>query len=238
MKTIDQEKLALSDGQKGNPTHVAVHDKVYDLTESEKWKDGVHMARHKAGRDLTRDMKAAPHGMEVFKNFPVLCRYTQTYMDQSEGDVKIPRPLNIVFEKFPFLKRHPHPLTVHFPIAFIFAAFTFMLLFFITKKADLEIVAFYLMVSATLTTPAAIITGFQSWWLFYGCKTKGNLLIKMIAGPMIWILTAALTFWRFSSLDILSAGGLPTIIYAVVMIVLVGLVALAGSIGGQLTFPE
>ena len=38
---------------------------LYDATASELWKDGVHMARHRAGADLTDAMADAPHGPEV-----------------------------------------------------------------------------------------------------------------------------------------------------------------------------
>lgn len=54
-------------GQK--PTYIAVEEDVYDLSESLAWKEGRHMGQHFAGRDLTNDFTAAPHGREVLDKF-------------------------------------------------------------------------------------------------------------------------------------------------------------------------
>ncbi len=54
-------------GQK--PTYIAVEEDVYDLSESPTWKEGRHMGQHFAGRDLTDDLTAAPHGPEVLDKF-------------------------------------------------------------------------------------------------------------------------------------------------------------------------
>jgi predicted heme/steroid binding protein len=52
-----------------NPTYVAVEGNVYDLSQSPIWKEGRHMGQHFAGRDLTDDLTAAPHGREVLERF-------------------------------------------------------------------------------------------------------------------------------------------------------------------------
>jgi predicted heme/steroid binding protein len=54
-------------GQK--PTYIAVGGDVYDLSGSPTWKEGRHMGQHFAGRDLTDDLSAAPHGPEVLEKF-------------------------------------------------------------------------------------------------------------------------------------------------------------------------
>jgi predicted heme/steroid binding protein len=54
-------------GQK--PTYVAVEGEVYDLSRGSMWKDGRHMGQHFAGRDLTNDLTAAPHGRDVLEKF-------------------------------------------------------------------------------------------------------------------------------------------------------------------------
>jgi predicted heme/steroid binding protein len=54
-------------GQK--PTYIAVEEDVYDLSQSPAWKEGRHMGQHFAGRDLTNDLTAAPHGREVLEKF-------------------------------------------------------------------------------------------------------------------------------------------------------------------------
>ena len=52
-------------GKDGKPTYVAVQDKVYDLSQSRLWYGGDHKRRHRAGKDLTEELKRAPHGKKV-----------------------------------------------------------------------------------------------------------------------------------------------------------------------------
>ncbi len=55
------------DGLEGRPAYIAYQGKVYDVTESLKWKDGKHFGKHAAGGDLTEALKGAPHGPEVLE---------------------------------------------------------------------------------------------------------------------------------------------------------------------------
>ena len=41
--------------------------KIYDVTESFLWMEGDHQGQHVAGKDLTDDMKLAPHGEEMLE---------------------------------------------------------------------------------------------------------------------------------------------------------------------------
>ena len=60
------------DATGGKPTYVAVGGDVYDLSPSSSWQDGRHMGQHFAGRDLTDDLSAAPHGPEVLEKFNIV----------------------------------------------------------------------------------------------------------------------------------------------------------------------
>lgn len=60
------------DGQEGRPAHVFYAGRAYDVSQSKLWKNGVHMARHHAGVDLTEAIEAAPHGPEVLQRVPDL----------------------------------------------------------------------------------------------------------------------------------------------------------------------
>lgn len=51
------------------PTCIAVGGDVYDLSDSPTWQEGRHMGQHFAGRDLTDDLKGAPHDSEVLEKF-------------------------------------------------------------------------------------------------------------------------------------------------------------------------
>jgi predicted heme/steroid binding protein len=69
MKEMTLEELAKFDGKKTRITYIAYQGKVYDITESPMFEDGVHFDLHSAGGDLTEEMDAAPHGDEVIERF-------------------------------------------------------------------------------------------------------------------------------------------------------------------------
>ncbi|UCC61891.1 MAG: hypothetical protein JSV36_13995, partial [Anaerolineae bacterium] len=62
---ITPETLPSFDGQEGAKAVVAVSGKLYDVTDSRMWPDGVHLRQHRAGQDLTDALEGAPHGAEV-----------------------------------------------------------------------------------------------------------------------------------------------------------------------------
>ncbi len=68
----DQGSLEYYDGKEGRKAYVRYNGKVYDVTESRLWKNGVHMMRHHAGSDLTDALKQAPHGEDVLSRFPAV----------------------------------------------------------------------------------------------------------------------------------------------------------------------
>lgn len=70
MMEFDEKALAEYDGSGGRPTYVAHEGKVYDVTRSRLWKDGIHQKRHGAGADLTEDLENAPHKPDVLLRFP------------------------------------------------------------------------------------------------------------------------------------------------------------------------
>jgi predicted heme/steroid binding protein len=66
------KELAKFDGKDGRKAYVAVSGTIYDLTSSERWKNGDHEGAHQAGTDLTEAIKSAPHVRSVIENFPVV----------------------------------------------------------------------------------------------------------------------------------------------------------------------
>ena len=70
IKEYTLEELAAYNGKNGK-TYLAYQGKVYDVSESNVWKNGIHKG-HNAGKDLTEEMKEAPHGPEVLKNYSVV----------------------------------------------------------------------------------------------------------------------------------------------------------------------
>ncbi len=71
MKEYTLEELADNNGKNGK-IYVAYQGQVYDVSDSYLWEDGNHQGLHDAGKDLTEDMDEAPHGPEIFKDYPVV----------------------------------------------------------------------------------------------------------------------------------------------------------------------
>ncbi|MFP4487200.1 MAG: cytochrome b5 domain-containing protein, partial [Campylobacterales bacterium] len=134
---MTEEELKKYDGKEGRKAYVAFKGKVYDVTSSSFWKKGEHEGLHVAGRDLSAQIAGAPHGDEVFKNFKVVGSLdkgsdikNQEEMNQSSS-VELKKKLQEWYVKY-----HPHPATVHFPIALHFFAGALDLLFLSTKNSS------------------------------------------------------------------------------------------------------
>lgn len=62
------EELSEFNGQDGNRAYVAVDGVIYDVTDSEPWKNGKHNG-FTAGKDLTREInEESPHGISKLAN--------------------------------------------------------------------------------------------------------------------------------------------------------------------------
>ena len=72
VKTFTKKVLTQYNGKSGNPSYVTYKGKVYDVSGSFLWKDGVHQVFHSAGVDLTDVLEQAPHGSDVLEKFPVV----------------------------------------------------------------------------------------------------------------------------------------------------------------------
>jgi len=65
LKKFTLEDLKQYDGREGRPAYVAYKGNVFDVTESFLWIEGDHQGQHVAGKDLTDELKFAPHGEET-----------------------------------------------------------------------------------------------------------------------------------------------------------------------------
>jgi predicted heme/steroid binding protein len=103
-REITLEELSAFDGTQGKPAYIAYKDWVIDVSHSVRWKGGVHMARHHAGRDLTDEFKNAPHELEVLKRYPQIGVLRKETTVASETP-RIPKTLARALDRFPILKR-------------------------------------------------------------------------------------------------------------------------------------
>ncbi len=73
LRTLCEDELRKRDGT-GGTSWIAFEGKVYDVSASHQWRRGIHQVVHRAGRDLTRDLKAAPHDAGPLERFSVVGR--------------------------------------------------------------------------------------------------------------------------------------------------------------------
>ncbi len=72
LREFTELELRRNNGDGDTPVLVAYAGKVYDLSGSFLWRDGIHQALHWAGMDLTDELPDAPHGAEMLAKFPVV----------------------------------------------------------------------------------------------------------------------------------------------------------------------
>ena len=232
MKEFDLKALEQFNGEEEQPVYVAYKGKVFDVSDSKLWKGGLHMKRHHAGKDLTTDIKGAPHGPEFLE------RFTQVgTLKQEAEEREIPAVLSWLLARAPMLRRHPHPMTVHFPIVFMFSTTIFNILYLITGAKSFELTALHCLGAGILFIPVAIITGFYTWWLNYMAKPTRAVSIKRFVSIFMFVVAVVAFVWRLVAPDILDSWGLSSVIYLVLVLSFLPLVTVIGWFGAQLTFP-
>ena len=233
MKEFTLKMLAENNGENDKPIYIAHKGKVYDVSESRLWKGGVHMKRHKAGNDLSTDIQAAPHETDVLE------RYPQIGVLENKQETLMPMPefLSRLLTRFPMLRRHPHPMTVHFPIVFMFSATVFTILFLMTGTNSFETTAFHCLGAGVLFSVVAIATGWYTWWLNYQAKPlKAVTTKKMVSIIMLATATSAFII-RAAVPDILYPFRGISLIYLIPVLSLFPFVTVIGWFGASLTFP-
>ncbi|HPD61472.1 MAG TPA: cytochrome b5 domain-containing protein [Thermodesulfobacteriota bacterium] len=233
MKEIDLQTLSECTGKEGRPVLVAYEGKVYDLSPSELWNTGIHMNRHYAGKDLTSDIHAAPHTPDVLQRFSqvgVLKKAPST-------EPKIPEALSKILSQFPMLRRHPHPMVVYFPIAFMFSAPLFTLLYLLTWIESLELTGVYCLAGGFLFTPLAMLTGWFTWRLNYSGKAMKAVTIKIWLSFVLLLVQVTVLCWRVLNPAILRSLHGESIAYLFLLVSVIPVVTIIGWYGATLTFP-
>jgi predicted heme/steroid binding protein/uncharacterized membrane protein len=229
---MKKEKITLTEierynGQNGGPVYIGYKGKVYDVTNSKLWSNGIHMHKHIAGCDLSSELEFAPHSEKVLESFPVI------------GELDTPEALKI--NSLDFYRRlyhlfHPHPVLVHYPIAGIIFAVLFIIFYMITGNNAFETGHFYLIILSFTGGSAATIFGIVSWWINYDFSLTHIFKSKLIYSCIFIIGELALIILRLYRPHILIEFNLLGIIYLCGLFALTGVVLFLAYLGGKLTF--
>lgn len=230
MKEFKPEELSGFSGRDGAPAYVSYEGKVYDVSGSKLWKSGTHMMKHNAGRVLDGQMAAAPHGPEVLERVP------RVGILKAPAELEKPEKAEAVFlsrllDRHPFLKRHPHPIVVHFPIAFILGAFVLEAVFALTGFASFRTSSVHCLGLGFLSLPFAIGTGYLTWIVNYLTRPMRPVNIKIRLSWPLFILGMIVLVWQ------MNAGSDRGSLYLLSLFILSALVSVIGYYGGQLTIP-
>jgi predicted heme/steroid binding protein/uncharacterized membrane protein len=222
MRNFTQRELKEFDGRNGRAAYIAFQGKIYDVSNSKLWKNGIHTGRHAAGEELTQVMLNAPHGEEVLTKFPVVGQLSQQTFEE-----RIVRRI----ENF-----HFHPILVHFSIAYSIGCSLFSSLYFFTGEGSFETASFYLLILAFLSAPPAGLSGLFSWQVTYEGWMSKTYIRKIV---YTIILTAVVTLcfaWRVNDPNILVSKTYLSYLYLAMMVSLTPIVIILGYFGGKITF--
>ncbi|MGD8366109.1 MAG: cytochrome b5 domain-containing protein [Desulfobacterales bacterium] len=237
MKSFSEEELAECNGKDGKPAYIAHKGKVYDVTASKMWKGGRHMNRHSAGGDLSADISAAPHDPDVLERYPQVGELKEADEEKASIQKALPEWAIWLLESNPFFRRHPHPMTVHFPIVFMLANPVFNLLFLATGNRAFETTAFHSLGGGVLFTVVAMVTGFITWWYNYMGRMMKPVAIK-IPLSILTLCTGVVMFaWRLNAPEVMTALEGINLLYLILSLSLIPQISIIGWYGATMTFP-
>ena len=237
MKTFTEEELAEYNGKDGKPIYIAHKGKVYDVSESRMWKNGRHMNRHNAGADLSSDIPAAPHDTDVLERYPQVGELKEAEKEAAPVERPLPGWVVLLLESNPFFRRHPHPMTVHFPLVFMLSNPVFNLLFLATGYRAFETTAFHCLGGGVLFTVVAMATGFVTWWYNYMGKMMKPVAIKIPLSILVLVIGLVMFAWRLNAPEVMTAMEGANTLYLLLSLSLFPLISIVGWYGATMTFP-
>ena len=222
-KRLTPSELKKYDGTNGTPIYVAYEDAIYDVTESQLWKEGKHMGIHQAGNDLTKGIENAPHDREMLLRFPVV----GTLIPEEDPQTSLAQRVASL---------HPHSVVVHFPIALSTVVPLFSILYILTGVTQFEAASYYLLLLATLSAPVGGLSGMFSWTVSYGAKRSTNFRRKIGLSIALAVISLILSVWRTLAPDILLSQSSLSYIYVLMQLSLALVAGALGHIGGKIIF--
>lgn len=227
-------ELAKYDGNNGSRAYIVFEGTVYDVSDSPLWRNGLHLRKHQAGADLTEQLASAPHWGEVLTSERI--RQVGVLRRDQRG-WGLPPLLRALFTRFPTLRRHPHPISVHFPSAYLIAGALFTLLHLASPGLfgfDSEKAAYAMLILGSLSTIAAVGTGVLTLGVNYRFKTPPLVKAKIAISVLTVIVEAACLALRAGGP--LPFAGLGVLYYGQMLLLAILVIALGYS-GGQMVFP-
>ncbi len=233
MKNFTKEELAQYNGKDGKPVYIAHQGNVYDVSASKMWRGGLHMRRHSAGGDLTPDIQAAPHDTQVLGRYPQV----GVLIKEQASMPAMPGWLAWLLNTNPFFRRHPHPMTVHFPIVFMLSNPFFNVLFLATGNRDFETTAFHCLAGGILFMVVGMVTGFLTWWYNYMARMMKPIAIKIPLSALTLIIAIVAFIWRWNAPDVMIHLRGINMLYFISSLSFIPLIAIIGWYGASMTFP-
>ena len=142
-----------------------------------------------------------------------------------------------IVRRFPFLERHPHPMTVHFPIVFATVSPLFLILGLVTGHDPFEETVLHFLGAGVLFTPVAIVTGLYTWWLNYMAQRIRQVTNKLVLTPLLFLGFLIAFLWRLASPDLLASPSLGAVVFVLLVLGMAPLAGLIGWFGATMTFP-
>jgi predicted heme/steroid binding protein/uncharacterized membrane protein len=232
-KKFTLEELQKFNGVNGEPAYVVFEGQVFDVSASKLWRQGRHMGSHQAGRDMTKEITASPHGPEKVQQFPKVGVLVATEAARKRISPFLAR----LFHAVPLLRRHPHPMLVHFPIVLLMATTAFSVLYLLTGKPSFEYTGYYCLWGGFLFLFPAIASGLFTWWINYEAEWLRAIKIKISLSAVLLAMSLGLLLWRFLHPDILLYWRSLSLLYFILIVSLTPLVAVVGWYGATLSFP-
>jgi predicted heme/steroid binding protein len=229
MKKFNKEELRKYHGENNRPCYVSYKNKVYDLTASSRWKNGVHVKEHHAGMDLTEAMSNAPHGPELLANFPTVGKYfhaKQTYSSLRR----------IIYY---FSDIHAHSVCSHFTVSsFILSPVFLILSLLLPKQTIFENLSSYMLLIGLASLPFSIGFGLLDWWNKYSMDMSSLFKRKLFFSIVLTVTATICLIWPYYQVNLILNSRSYFLVYICLNVSLLVYTVILGAIGGKLVFPS